>query len=804
MKPLRATYRLQLNKEFTLRQAADLVPYLDDLGVSHAYLSPVLKAQPGSTHGYDTVDHTLINPELGTIEDFRVLAHALQARDMGVILDFVPNHMGVGGAHNTLWLDVLRNGQASRFAEWFDIDWSGSRPGMEGKVLVPFLGKSYAEVLADGDIALKADNDGFSVWVYEKEKLPIRPEDAEALIRRYGSADAVVAAHAAPDDVDQLIAGQHWRLAHFATAGDEINYRRFFINSELAGIRIERPEVFDHAHQLIFALIEDGLVDGLRIDHIDGLVDPLGYLQTLRAKSPRSIYLAVEKILAPHEYLRADWPVEGTTGYEIGAQLTRVLTRASSEAAVTAAYEAAVGPVVSPRDEAFRCKLRVMDNELSIELTSLARIVAHLAWSVPTTVDLSEISLKRALRETIAHLDVYRTYIDQHGIIARDRRELFLALSRARCSQPQIQPAVFDFLGCMLRGDLGPHYSAEAVAAAIAKFQKYTGPVMAKGLEDTALYRYNRLVSLNEVGAHPDRFGLSMAAFHESNRRRLARHPDCMIATSTHDTKRGEDTRMVIATIADDPDHWADAVEKWQGLLAGVARGVHPNDVYLFFQLLLGGRPIGASTGNFTQRLRGAMLKSLREARQRSDWGVNNELYEASVLKFVEAALDHAEFRASFQAIWEPLVQVGRRKALIQTVLKFTIPGVPDVYRGAEDWEQSFVDPDNRRLLNFEALAQRLANPSADADAKLILTRRLLRLRRHRPALFARGSYEPIDAGSNVLAFRRAHRGESLTVFADLSPMHQSGFPAVDIEGDTVAGSRHHPFWILDCKDDRA
>jgi len=791
----RATYRLQLNKDFTFKEAEALVPYLDQLGVSHAYLSPILKAQPGSTHGYDTVDHTVINPELGTIEDFRALASALKARGMGIILDFVPNHMGVGGADNWLWLDVLRNGPESQYADWFDIDWNPPRPGMEGKLLVPFLGKSYAEVLADGDLSLKRDGDGFAVWAYDKEKLPIRPQDVEALLREHGNHDAVLTAHAAPEALGRLVAQQHWRLAHFAVAPDEVNYRRFFINNELAGIRIDQTEVFDHAHQLIFSLIEEGLVDGLRIDHIDGLLDPLGYLEDLRAKAPRPIYLAIEKILAPHEYLRPDWPIEGTTGYEVGAQLTRLLTRADGEPGVTETYERFVGPVTEAHEEAYRCKLRVMDNELTIELENLARRAAELAWSVPETADLTQAALRRALRETIARLSVYRTYIGENAS-DRDRREIEVAIAEARRGQPQIPPAVFAFVEALLLGELGSRYSAEGVATFLGKFQQYTGPVMAKGLEDTALYRYNRLVSLNEVGAHPDRFNVSIDAFHDANQRRLGSHPHGMIGTSTHDTKRGEDIRLVIASIADDPELWGRAVAQWRDALGGEAKDIHPNDLYLFFQLLLGGWPIVGGTEGLAVRLKGAMQKSLREARERSDWGVNNAEYEAAVDALIDAALAHADFLSLFRPVQSALAEIGRRKALIQTVLKFTIPGVPDIYRGAEDWEQSFVDPDNRRPVDFAGLASRLAHPIAETDSKLRLTQALLQFRCQEPEVFAEGSYEPIESGKDILAFRRRLGRKVLTVVVDLSRGHTLGLATFALMGKTIVGSAQEPFWV--------
>lgn len=807
--PPRATYRLQLNKDFTLADATALVPYLDELGVSHAYLSPILMARPGSTHGYDTVDHSRINPELGTLDDFRALVAALRQRNMGVILDFVPNHMGVGGAHNRLWLDVLKHGPASRYADWFDIDWHPPVPGMDGKLLVPFLGTSYAEALARGDLELKADGDGFAVWAYgDAEKLPVRPEDAEELLQRHGSAEAAIAGHGGikgqPGSwraLDSLIATQHWRLAHFATGADEINYRRFFINSDLAGLRVDRPDVFAHAHQLILALVEEGLVDGLRIDHIDGLLDPKGYLETLRASLARPVYLVVEKILGPHEQIRADWPVEGTTGYEVGARLTRVLMQERGEAAVTQTYADFAGAATDPETEAYRCKLRVMDNELTVELFGLARRFAAVAHSVTATRDLSEAGLRRALRETVAQLAVYRSYADDAGIAARDRREIGLAIARGRRSQPLLQPSLFDFVEALLCGELGEEYDPGNIAAAVGRFQQYAGPVMAKGLEDTALYRYNRLVALNEVGAHPDRFTLSIEAFHDSNRRRLLAHPDCMIATSTHDTKRGEDTRAMIAAVADEPQTWSQALPAWREMLLGDGQVVvSANDLYLFFQLLLGGWPVHGDATGLAERLKGAMVKSVREARIHSDWGVNNSTYEAAVEALVDRALGSDAFLAGFHAARQRLQAIGRRKGLVQAALKLTIPGVPDIYRGAEDWEQSFVDPDNRRPLDFAALAERLAAPDDERDDKLILTQTLLHLRCRLPQVFARGSYEPMDLGETMLGFRRRLGTNEVMVLADLSPGHDQGLPVAAPDGlATVYGSNAGPVWVLAC-----
>lgn len=799
----RATYRLQLNRDFNFANAKAIVPYLDELGISHAYLSPILMAQPGSTHGYDTIDHSRINPELGSIDDFRRLASALQQRQMGIILDIVPNHMGIGGAGNRLWLDVLKHGAKSRYADWFDIDWHPQRPGMDGKLLVPFLGTSYAEALAAGQIRLGWDADGFSVWAYDSQKLPIRPEDEGLLLSRYGSGEAAVAdlngVSGDGDDrtsLDGLISRQHWRLAHFSSAADEINYRRFFINSELAGLRVDRPDVFAHVHDLTFSLIADGLVDGLRIDHIDGLLDPSGYLETLRAKVPRPIYLVVEKILAPHESLPVQWPVDGTTGYEVGAQLTRLLVQDSAEPSLTECYASFVGDMPEPEHEAYRSRLRVMDNELFAELDALAESIARIAWSASATSDLTNSGLRRALRETIAQMAVYRTYSYSKGTSPRDRREVGVAIARARRSAAQVQPACYDFLTRLLCSGLGEAYDPSAARAAIGRFQQLTGPVMAKGLEDTALYRYNRLVALNEVGAHPGRFSVSFEAFHDANRRRLSTHPGTMIGTSTHDTKRGEDCRAIISAITDEPELWAEAVTEWRALLEPIgAAEIHPNDLYLLFQLLLGGWPLVGDTEELGERARGAMEKSLREGRERSDWGVINSEYEHAVKGLVDALLVNQPLLESFHRTRATLQDIGRRKSLIQVALKLTIPGIPDIYRGAEDWEQSFMDPDNRRPVDFADLSRRLAAPTTDADEKLVLTQTLLLLRRNQPLLFSEGSYESIDDGPTTLAFRRRHGDMDLVVLADLSGGHRAGLSPVS-GYRTIVGDRTSPVWV--------
>lgn len=780
-----ATYRLQLNRDFTFADAEALVPYLSALGISHLYLSPILKAREGSTHGYNTVDHHQINPELGTLDGFRALAATARAAGLGILLDIVPNHMGVGGADNALWLDVLQHGRSSKYADWFDIDWDVPDPWLNGRLLVPFLGSSYAEALHAGNIVLKADGDGIAIWAHDEHKFPLRPADEAHLLEHYGS---LVKAAAALNGIageptswlalDELINRQHWRLAHYLNAADEINYRRFFTNSDLAGIRVDRPEVFAHVHQLTFQLIAEGLVDGLRVDHVDGLLDPKGYLDQLVAHAPAPIYLLIEKILAPHETLRSDWPVAGTTGYEFATQLTRLLTSPAGEAEVSASYRAFSGNIVAAPDEACRCKLHMMDTELAAELGALARRFQEIARTVLDTADITENGIRKGLREIIAWLPVYRTYIDAIRPQPQDQREIEFAIAQARRARPFDNPAVLSFLERLLTGTLTHQYDPALLMGAIGKFQQLTGPVMAKGLEDTALYRHNRLVSLNEVGAHPEQFSIAPDAFHGANQQRLAEHPAAMLTTTTHDTKRGEDTRARISAIADNPALWADAIIGWRNMLA--APQIDQNELYLFFQLLLGGWPYfgeldETARQSLAKRLEGAMIKSVREGRLNSDWNVPNTDYEATLAQFVNAAMSNHAFLTNFAATARKLSEAGQRKSLVQLVLKLTVPGVPDIYRGAEDWEQSFADPDNRRPVDFTALATRLAAAHpAPSDAKLYLTQKLLRLRRCEPDLFARGSYTPLPGSADIIAFRRSWEGKDLLVIADLAPQRRA------------------------------
>ncbi len=856
----RATYRLQFNAGFGFTDAARLAPYLAELGVSQVYCSPYLKARPGSTHGYDIVDHNALNPELGSEADFAAMTAAFRNHGLGQILDFVPNHMGVGGADNPLWLDVLEWGPDSAFAGWFDIDWDPERRYLQDKVLMPFLDDQYGAVLEAGRLVLKFDaNEGsFAVWAYDTHKLPVCPlhyasilGDAHPALERLGDAfahlptsrlhvgrratelkaelsalaktDAEAAAaiqravnafNGGGGDLDSfgrldvLIRAQYWRPAYFRVAADDINYRRFFNINDLAGIRIEVSEVFERAHRLVFRLLDEGVLDGIRLDHIDGLLDPKAYCLRLREKAPRPFYLVVEKILAPHENLREDWGVDGTTGYEFANLLTGLLVDPAGEEVLTRTYSTFTG-VAGDFSEIVRdCKLRIMDDEMSSELIVLARAAARVARSHPRTADFTNNVLHRALTQIIACFPVYRTYVDQDGASEADRRDIDWAIAQARRCDMALDPSVFDFLHELLTADLVAEpqsgFSRVAVIGAAMRLQQYSGPVMAKGLEDTAFYRYNRLLALNEVGGSPERFSVSVATFHGANRDRARRTPHALLSTSTHDTKRGEDARARLAVLSEMPRDWAEQVALWSRMIrapqASTTEEMPPdrNDEYAFYQLLLAAWPPAFFSGAldpdavaaFRLRIEVAMLKTLREAKLRTTWAMPNEAYEQATLDFVRRALNTARanpFLESFQAFLARIAPLGVRNSVVQVVLKLTVPGVPDIYQGTELWDLSLVDPDNRHLIDFgrrrDALndvkgwtgeVSKLLEDWPDGRIKLYLVAKLLQLRRQHPTLFDAGSYEPLDVSGpyaeRVCAFMREAKGTRIIVAALLFP----------------------------------
>lgn len=839
----RATYRLQFTRDFGFEQAAELAPYLARLGISHVYSSPYLKAQPGSTHGYDVVDHRELNPELGTPQALGRMVATLTSHGLGQILDFVPNHMGIAGSGNAYWLDVLEWGRQSRYAHWFDIDWEADH--LQGKVLVPFLGESYRATLHAGDLVLSFDaaEGAFAVWAYGTHKLPISPlhygrilranhpeleavgdafahvssetdmlAAASALKRKLASLvrddsgakdwlqDSLARFRGSKGDaeswhaLDNLIADQNWRAADFRSAADEINYRRFFNISELAGIRIELPDVFTHAHSLVFRLIEEGLLDGLRLDHIDGLFDPKCYCRELREAAPRPIYVLAEKILGPDEELRPDWQLDGTTGYEIGALLTGLLVDPRGEAPLTEFYRRFTGASASFEDIARDSQLFIIATELASDVVRLSRKLAEVARSHPRSSDFTEAALKRALDQVLASFSIYRTYVDWNGPSAEDRRAIEGAIRTARQRAPLADPALFDFIEGVLTIDLarpGSGYSRTEIVRLAMRVQQLTGPVMAKGVEDTAFYRFNRLIALNEVGGAPERFGLGLDAFHAKMSERARLYPHAMTATSTHDTKRGEDARARLALLAELAPEWIELVPQWSACLRGGNDTVDPNDEYLFYQMLLGawppellseGSPDDLAT--YKKRIEGAMLKSVREAKRHTSWATPREAYENAVLALVNRAFDSDLFLQSFLPFVQRAAELGVHNSLIQTALKLTLPGVPDIYQGAELWDLSLVDPDNRRPPDYERRRHLLDQGSGDlaplmtawhdGQIKLRVNHTLLELRRAHLELFTSGGYIPVRVdGSDahrICAFLRQHGSFVLLVAVQLFP----------------------------------
>ena len=866
----RATYRLQFHAGYGFRDATELAPYLGRLGVSHVYASPYLKARPGSTHGYDITDHQALNPELGTEADFAAMVQAFKREGLGQILDFVPNHMGVGGSDNPLWLEVLEWGGDSQHAGWFDIDWDPDRRYLLNKLLVPFLGDQYGVELKAGNLLLKydADEGSLAVWAYDTHKLPIcplhydrvlghadpgldrlsdlfsdlpmwRPQVAEragtlkaelaALLRgndasRAALEEQVAALNADWRALDGLIQEQHWRVAYYGVAGDDINYRRFFNINDLAGLRMELPEVFRHAHARIVPMIEDGTLDGIRLDHVDGLLDPKRYFETLRAASERPFYLVIEKILAAHEQLREDWPVEGTTGYDFTNLVLGAMIDPAAEERFTETYRGFTG-LVTPFEQIVRdCKIRIMENEMASELNVLGRDAGRIARQNPMTADFTRNILQRAIKQIVAHFPVYRTYIDMDGTQeAADRRDLDWAIAQARRADRTIDPSAFDFLHGVLSGETVAEprsgFNRIAVLRFAMKLQQYSGPVMAKGLEDTTFYRYNRMVALNEVGGEPDRFGIATSAFHKANGLRARNWPHSMLGTSTHDTKRGEDTRARLAVLSDLPDEWTRQVTTWSRLLRarrGDLDGTAApdrNDEYLLYQLLVGTWPVELLEGTdqdaldtYGKRLAGALEKSMREAKLHSGWSSPDAAYEEAMQSFARDALDTSRggFLASFLPFAQRVARLGAQNSLIQVVMKLTLPGVPDIYQGCELWDLSLMDPDNRRPVDYalrqdalSELSRALSDPDGraglmadlmegwqDGRIKLAVTALLLDLRRRLPTLFADGGYEPLPVegarAERAIAYGRKEGDDRVLVLVARYPGQRDADPGWD------------------------
>jgi len=887
----RATYRLQFNSRFTFADAARIVDYLDQLGISHCYASPYLKARPGSPHGYDIIDHNELNPEIGSPEEFEHFAAELKAREMGQILDIVPNHMGVMGSDNTWWLDVLENGPASPYAQYFDIDWFPSNEEFQGRVLLPVLGDHYGTVLENGELklAFEPNRGEFSVFYYEHrfpvdpreyarilgcgldklgarlgvdhplvlqfqslvtafghlpsrletepEKMAERSRDKEILKQHlaaiYGSSadivqfinDMVAEFNGGAGEVDRyellhgLVAAQAYRLAYWRVASDEINYRRFFDINDLAALRMENTAVFDTTHRLVSSLLSSGKVDGLRLDHTDGLYDPVQYFQRLRQMAAsllapaagaeetdrQPLYVVVEKILAAHEHLPEHWPISGTTGYDFMNLCNGLFVDGAAAEQMNRIYEAFIDQRMDFEELRYISKRRMMRISMTGELSVLAHQLANIARSDRRTCDYTTNSLRSALADVVACFPVYRTYVSTDQVSPDDARHVDWAIGLAKKRSQAADLGIFDFIRDVLlklRAEGKSQSYQEAVTSFAMKFQQYTSPVMAKGMEDTSFYIYNRLISLNEVGGDPRRFGVPVNGFHRANLDRAKRFQHAMLATSTHDSKRSEDVRARINALSEMPDEWQDMVIRWGRINQNLIRTVDDkpapsrNDEYLLYQTLIGVWPLEdldeAGSASLCERLEAYMLKAVREAKAHSSWINPNAEYEEAVTSFVRELIGpygNRRFLASFLTFHKRIARLGIYNSLAQLLLKLTAPGVPDIYQGTEIWDFSLVDPDNRRKVDYRrrqgmlndlqraftgaaeetaAKARHLLDTAKDGRIKLYILWKTLCLRRQHEFLFRDGDYHPLKVtgrrAEHVCAYLRQHQGQAILV----------------------------------------
>ncbi|NJN69231.1 MAG: malto-oligosyltrehalose synthase [Nitrospira sp.] len=880
-----ATYRIQVNRTFTFQDATQLIPYLDDLGITDLYCSPYFRAVPGSLHGYDVVDPTTLNPEIGSEDDYRAMIDVLHRRGMGHLLDVVPNHMGITQQINAWWQDVLENGPISPYASFFDIDWNPLKTELRNKVLLPILGNQYGVVLEDKELQLEYEDGRYIIRYYEHH-LPVAPKasvlilahrlkefvdvegassphvmelqsiitalthlpprdalDPEAVVVRYREKEiirrrlsALMEGHAAIrsfldenvrqingikgdprsfDLLDTLLNDQAYRLADWRVAAEEINYRRFFDINELAALRMENPDVFEASHQLVFRLLKDGAVTGLRIDHVDGLYDPPDYLQKLqgwaRKEWPeiadletRPLYLIVEKILGANERIPESWPVHGTTGYEFLALINGLFVNRANERSIDAAYARFVGKEKIFEELAYQCKQLIMNVSMASELNVLGHQLNRLSERNRRFRDYTLNSLTHAIREIIACFPVYRTYItaSPEGILDRDRDFIRQAVTKAKRRNPALSGLVFEFVRDLLlqAADSREAHDAEGLRF-VMKFQQTTSPVTAKGIEDTAFYRYHRLVSLNEVGGDPQHFGTTPTMAHQQLKERQGRWPATLSATATHDTKRGEDVRTRISVLSEVPKLWSQRVTQWSKVnrkwkVSG-EQGPVPtaDDEYLLYQTLIGAWPLTQldeqAYEGFRARIQAYMTKASREAKVHTSWVNPNHEYEEAVSQFVAAVLNRSEakdFLDDFLPFQRRIAQYGMYNSLAQVLIKITAPGVPDFYQGTELWDFNLVDPDNRRPVDFgtrrtvlaavrqaadsaqarQDLLHDLLTHRTDGRIKLWLTTQGLWYRREHAELFRQGEYVPLQVlgakREHLFAFARIHGDQAAVV----------------------------------------
>ncbi len=898
----RATYRVQLNKAFTFADVTEIVPYLASLGISHVYCSPYFKARAGSVHGYDVVDHNQLNPEIGTRADFETFVAALRSHNMGHILDIVPNHVGIMGSDNAWWMDVLENGAASKYADYFDIEWNPANPVLQDKVLVPVLGGPYGDILEKGELVLRFERESGSFAVfYHEHRMPVDPRSYPLIIDRilaktysgelenlrrgfaalpdrHDPTDEQIAQRDAAkenlkrrfvalcgneppvcdaiesvvrgfagipgnsetfDALHQLLEVQAYRLASWRVAPDDINYRRFFDVNDLAGLRVENPTVFESTHRLLFELVGAGKIDGLRIDHPDGLRDPGQYFHRLQSrvaalrggavgvgthsaavpvaeveatpdfgvagqKRNLPIYLVAEKITASFEHIPPTWPVHGETGYHFANVVNRLLVDAATRTRMDRLYHTFIEQSLEWANVAYDAQHMILRRSLASELSVVATILTRIAQADRHTRDLTYNILRQSLAEVIACFPVYRTYVVDEASDT-DKRYIDWAIAAARRRRTAGEAPAFDFIRQALLMELPVATDSlrRQLRNFAMKFQQVTAPITAKGIEDTSLYRFNRLTSLNEVGGEPDAYGSTVRAFHADSQHRARFWPHEMLGTSTHDTKRSEDVRARINVLSEMTQVWRKTIERWSRINRLRKREVEGqpapsrNDEYLLYQTLAGSWPLEdldeAALGAYRERIEGYMIKAAREAKSRTSWANVNADYEEALLQFIRTLLEQREvntFLTDFTAFQRRISRYGLLNALSQTLCKLTAPGVPDIYQGNEIWDFSLVDPDNRRPVDYakrrgllaqlesidmdtcvdRGLIESLVAGIRDGRCKLFVTWKVLQFRRDHAALFREGEYLPLRVGGkhagNVCAFARRNEGKLAVTIA--------------------------------------
>jgi (1->4)-alpha-D-glucan 1-alpha-D-glucosylmutase len=853
LRPRAATYRVQLHAGFTFDDAAAIADYLSALGASHLYCSPILQAAAGSTHGYDVVDHGHLTSELGGMPGYRRLTGRLAETGLGVVLDIVPNHMALAGRANAWWWDVLENGPSSVYASYFDIDWDPPQRKLASAVLMPVLGDQYGRVLEAGELVLERRDGSFTVRYYDHQA-PISPRTVGGLLikaaARVGSEELeslavafsrlphahrtdraavterhrdkevlrgrltdlcqamppvakaidaeVEAVNTDPDALDDLLSQQNYRLAYWRTGAEELSYRRFFDIETLAGLRVEDEAVFADTHRLILSLVADGSLDGLRVDHVDGLTGPEGYLARLR-DATGGAYVVVEKILETGEELPESWPVAGTTGYDFLNQADQLFVDAGNEGAMRAAYTSFTGLHQDYADIVYAAKLQIMGEDLAAEMERLTAQLADVCELHRRQRDHTRRELRDALREIIAAFGVYRTYSRPgHQATAADTEHLAAAVAAATSRRPDLDAELLRFIGDLITGG----YPGAVESSFAVRFAQVSAPVMAKGVEDTAFYRYQPLVSLNEVGGNPSRFGAGVGDFHRAMGARAERWPQGMLTLSTHDTKRSGDVRARISVLSELPGPWEAAVARWSERNSRHRRDLWPdrNAEYLLYQSLVGAWPVSPG------RAAAFMQKAAKEAKVHTSWIDPNAGYEDALSAFVNGVLADRGFVADLEAFLaeHAIVQRGRDNSLAQTTLMLTCPGVPDLYQGTEVWDLSLVDPDNRRPVDYaarRALLDRLsgASPEAalalgdDGGPKLWLIHRVLSHRRRNPGAYGPASgYEPLPVtgprSAHAVAFTRG--GGLVTVVPRLTQLPGETWPDTTVAlpaGDWVS-----------------